>query len=458
MNAPRRGSSPPGSAHLAVLRLAWPITLAMLGETAIGLVGTKLVGRLGATALAAVGVGSCLYLLVFVTVLGFLRAVKILTSHALGAGQAEHCGRTAWVGAGFGLCLGAAGAAGLQLGHIWLPGMGIHPEVVGPAVEFLSARALGLPAACALAGIFEYRQGLGQVWGVTAVMVAGNLVHGVAAYGLIYGGLGLPALGLSGAGLGATASEVLQVLVAAGWLAVELRRRPAASSPPPALRAVVMDIVRLGLPTALHFGCEFLALVAFTAVLGALPQAQVAASQIAIAINRAAFLPGLAFGEAASVLVGQALGRGDVKACDRAVAAAMHLALAYMAACGVGFLLFGSRLAAAFTADVAVEAVVAQLLQVAALFQLLDGVNLVMRGALRGAKDVRATAAIGICVLWACVPTAAVVLGRWAHMGVVGGWVGFVLSDGIAAAAFSWRFYRAPWRRRHAVAPSGGLA
>ena len=431
-----------------VLALAWPITLAMFGETAIGLVDTKLVSGLGPTALAAVGVGNSLYMLVFVTVLGFMRAVKVSTSYAVGAGHAASTGRTAEVGAILGALMGLAGALVLQGGGVLLPAIGIRHEVVGPASQFLAVRALGLPASCAVAALLEHRQGLGQAWGVTATLVMGNVVNAVAAYALIHGVAGLPALGVRGAGIGASLSDLVQVIIATSWLVWQGARGLWRRAP---FMGVARELAALGLPTALHFGCEFLALVAFTSVLGSLAEAEIAANQVAVAINRTAFLPGIAFGEATCVLVGQALGRGDPAACRASVRAALVLALAFMAACALTFLLLGSVLADAFSTTPTVRATVIRLLRVAALFQLLDAVDVVMRGALRGARDVRWAATVGIITLWAFVPTSAVVLGRWANMGVLGGWMGFLVATALSAVLFTRR-----WRRLILAAEQGG--
>jgi MATE family multidrug resistance protein len=89
---------------------------------------------------------------------------------------------------------------------------------------------------------------------------------------------------------------------------------------------------------------------------------------------------------------------------------------------------------------------------IAAVFQVLDAVNIVLRGALRGAKDVRVVAFIGIGVIWLCVPTAALVLGRWAGWGAVGGWVGFVAETTLAAGLFYARWKSGRWRSEFVAA------
>src|SRR4030095_2259054 len=139
-----------------------------------------------------------------------------------------------------------------------------------------------------------------------------------------------------------------------------------------------------------------LAFTMFTAILGSLGSREIAAHQIALSTIRASFLPGLAVGEAASVLVGSTLGRRSLEEADRVTSAALITAMSFMAGCGVVFGLFGHGLGRAFTDDEAVVAIVRNLLVVAAVFQLLDAANIVLRSALRGAKDVRFVAIIGV--------------------------------------------------------------
>src|SRR5260370_1432440 len=130
-----------------------------------------------------------------------------------------------------------------------------------------------------------------------------------------------------------------------GWLRATsglLSRRSAStrpSSPPPAatLRTAIAEVASLGVPTGAQFGFEVLAFVTFTAILGTLPAEQIAAHQLALAMVRTSFLPGLAVGEAASVLVGQALGRHSLEEAERVTRQAMRIAVGFMAACGLLF-------------------------------------------------------------------------------------------------------------------------
>jgi MATE family, multidrug efflux pump len=248
------------------------------------------------------------------------------------------------------------------------------------------------------------------------------------------------------------AAECLEATLLLALLVRDIRRSGTyakARAELPLGRAIA-EVASLGVPTGAQFGSETLAFATFTAVLGTLGPTQVAAHQIALAALRASFLPGAAVSEAASVLVGQALGRRSPADADRTTRAALVLAVTFMAACGVVFAAAGDVIVRAFTGDEGVAQVARVLLRIAAAFQVVDAISIVLRGALRGAKDVRVPAIIGVAVVWTCVPTAAILLGRVMGLGAAGGWCGFLGETTLGAVFFALRWRRGAWRRRYA--------
>jgi MATE family multidrug resistance protein len=270
--------------------------------------------------------------------------------------------------------------------------------------------------------------------------IAANVVNAALGWSLIYGHAGLPALGVRGGAIASVTAEVLEAAALAALLVRDTRRsgdyaRARAELP---IAKAARELAAVGVPTGLQFGSEMLAMVTFTSVLGTLGAEQIAAHQIALAIIRLSFLPGgVAISEAVSVLVGQALGRRSVADADRVVAAALAVAVAFMATCGVLFAFAGQTIVAAFTEVAPVARVARTLLWIAAGFQV--------------------PAMIGVAVIWTCVPTAAVVLGRGLGWGAAGGWCGFVAETTIGAYLFAQRWRRGAWRGRYAPREEGPL-
>jgi MATE family multidrug resistance protein len=457
--AGRRRPADGGASSLReLLTLAWPIAAAMAGETVMGLVDTKLVGGLGAAALGGVGIGSTFMWLGYWVVFGVLRGVKIRTAHAVGERSPERGVRYTQAGVVIAVLWGLS---------VWLvarspswifANLGVDPAIVPYARDFFTAVTFGAPGACLVSAFTQHRQALGDSRTPMIVGIAGNVFNASLGYCLIYGHLGLPALGVRGAGYSTAATETMEAAAMALVFLRDARRAKGLVVIPLPMARALREVLALGIPTGLQFGAEILAFTTFTALLGSVGAEQLAAHQAALATIRTSFLPGVAVGEAASVLVGQALGRKSLREADRTTGAALFVATAFMAACGIVFAVFGRLLARAMTPDEHVALITQRLLLIAAVFQVLDAVNIVLRGALRGAKDVRVPAAIGIGVVWLCVPGAAYMLGKLAGWGAVGGWCGFVAETTLASVLFGLRWRKGAWRRAYAGEGASGDA
>jgi MATE family multidrug resistance protein len=416
----------------------------------MGLVDTKLVGHLGAHALAGVGFGLTLVYLAQSFVSGLMRGVKVHTAHAVGEAKrvhatgndaaAEHA-TFAQAGVVLGFC---AGLLILWAGRdvTWvLQALDVDVAIRPSARAFVAAITLGAPSACVQFAMVQYRQGLGDSRLPSRIMLAGNLLNLVLAFALVRGAGPLPAMGVRGAGYAtAIVLTVNALLLCAFGLP---RRLPPRGRRSGAWRAAVTKIARVGAPTGLQFALELGAFVVMTAIMGHMGSEQLAAHHIALMVLRSSFLPGVAVGEATSVLVGQALGHGRPAEARATVRAALALAISFMLACGAVFLVGGGSILGAFSDDPSVLPLAQRLLWLAAVFQVSDAVNIVMRGALRGAKDAATPAKIGIAVVWLTVPPAAYVLGYRLGLGVLGGWIGFLIESTAGAVLLGLR-----WRAR----------
>ncbi len=435
-----------------LVSLAAPIAAAMAGETVMGLVDTKLVGGLGPAALGGVGVAMTIAFFGYLTIFGLMRGVKVCVAHAVGQGLEHRTVRYAQAGIALGLTAGAAVWACTRDVTPLLRAIRVSPDLVPYASAFLAVFTIGAPASAVASALTHHRQALGDSRTPMVVGLAANVINALLGWCLIYGHAGLPALGVRGGAMATVTAEVVEAIALLTLLVRRTRRsgtyeRARAEIP---LRRAVREVAQLGVPTGLQFGSEMLAFATFTALLGTLGTEQIAAHQIALATIRTSFLPGTAVSEAASVLVGQALGRRSLADADRTTRAALLLAVSFMTSCGVLFGLGGGVLVRAFTDDPVVAAVARRLLLIAAGFQVLDAVSIVLRGALRGARDVRVPALIGVAVVWTCVPTAALLLGRVAGWGAAGGWCGFIAETTLGAVLFGARWRHGSWRRSYA--------
>lgn len=429
-----------------LLALAWPIAAAMLGESALGLVDTRLVGGLGAEALAGVGTATVLFFLVASISIGLMRGVKVRAAYAIGEDRPFDAIRYAQAGIIVGLLYGVFMVALTRNPEPLLRALGVESSTAVTAAAFIKARALGAPALCVIAAMVQYRQAVGDSRAAMLAGLGANIINASLGYVLIYGHLGMPRLGVSGAGYATAIAEWIEAFGLALYtlrLTAHEVRQPSLS-----LRAALREVAVLGVPTGAHFFAENLAFSTFTLVIGSMGAAEMAANQLAFNAIRVSFLPGFAVSEAACVLVGQALGRKDREEADRVTHVALTLAMGFMMACGVVFITAGPSIARFFSDDPRVIRVAAKLLTVAALFQALDAANMVLRGVLRAAKEVRFVAITGTTVAWLCIPGAAWLLGRQFGWGAVGGWWGFVAETTFASTLLWLRWSRGSWRKQ----------
>jgi MATE family multidrug resistance protein len=437
-----------------LVALAWPIAAAMLGDTLLGLVDTKLVGGLGPAAIGGVGVATMLMFLNYSMIFGLMRAVKVRTSFAVGEKRPQDGVRYATAAAALGAIIGVVV---FVLGRDTTPILRLlrlDASMIPFARDFFATVTWGAPAVGALQSLVNHRQAIGDVRRPMIVGLGANVFNAFLAYGLIYGHWGLPALGVRGSGYATASTQWVELAALAALVLSEKTER---SSLP--FRQAVREIVGIGVPGGLQAAGEILAFNAFTAILGSIGAAQMAAHQISLVTIRTSFLPGIAIGEASCILVGRALGRRCLSEADRANRAALTLAVGFMATCGIIFGTFGGAIAHAFTDDGEVASIARNLLIVAALFQVLDAFNVVLRGSLRGAEDVRVPAFLGLAIVWTCVPTAALILGKIAGWGAFGGWCGFLGETTLSTILFGRRWSRGAWRKKYEgePAPVAGL-
>ena len=166
-----------------------------------------------------------------------------------------------------------------------------------------------------------------------------------------------------------------------------------------------------------------------------------------------------ALAEAASVLVGQAVGAARLELVQPVARRALALGAAYTALCTVGFLLAASPLADALGAqDGPVHDTTCSLIRISALFLVADAANVIARGVLRGVGDVVYPAIIGVVTAWVVTPPLAAALGLGLDWGVTGGWLGLTLEIIVGAALLWWRLARGQWHAAAATTRERTLA
>lgn len=424
-----------------LIRLSWPIAVSMLSYSLMSLVDTMFVGHMGSDALAGVGLGAVLSMSTLMFGIGLVRGAKTLISQAMGAGRREEYG--AYLGASLllGVMYSLLALAVAQGMAFWLSS-GHADASHQHASLYLHVRSLGAPFVMTYMAVREARYGKGDAH---SPMMA-TLMANVANVGLNVLFVLVLRMGVFGSALAtciAHGVEALVLVVVQAREGFDIRRTT---------RAHIRALRDVGVPSGVQFALEMGAFAVLTTIVSLTGAVNMAAHQVALNVIHLSFLPAFALGEAAAVLSGNAVGAGRSELVHVVAKSGLRIAGAYTGACTVLFVVLSGVIGKVFTDEVPVQHLVATLLIIAACFQVADAANMVARGVLRGAGDVRVPALIGVITAWVMSPPVAWFLGIVLHMGAVGAWLGLTAEIFVGAAVLWWRLLRGP-QRRSLIAP-----
>lgn len=415
------------------LPIAVPVALSYLGIMLLGVVDLMLVGKLGPVAQGAVGIGTSVFTWFLVFGIGLLSSMDYFVSIALGADRPRDAARSLTQGLILGTALGLPLTALLVWISEHLEWMGIHPEVAPHAAAYLRVLSVSLWPVYVFAAARSYLQALHRAWEGFAILVAANLINYWLNLKLI------DSMGVTGS---AWATVLSRFLMAIAMLWATLRLAKIQSSDwRPELRHQ-MELVRLGLPAGLQSTAEAGVFALSTILAGRLDPLSLAAHQIVLNLASMTFIVPLGIGTAAAVCVGFFLGRNDRRAAAVQGWTALGWTLAFMACTGVLFGTLGQRLLGVYTSDPSVLALAWKVLVIAAFFQLSDGTQTVLTGALRGWGDTHSAFYANVAGHWLVGLPLGLLLGFTFHKGIFGIWLGLATGLTLVAAALLWTWYR----------------
>lgn len=433
---PRRGDL----SELA--RLALPVALVMVSTMAMGVVDTIMVGRVSAADLAGVALGHLYFYGAVVLGMGTLFALDPVISQAVGAGDTAGIARGVQRGAVLALVLTLLSTCLLLPAGPVLRFLRQPDEVVPLAAGYALVSIPGVLAFHGFNILRQTLQAMGRVAPILVTVVLANLANVFFNWVLIFGNLGFPAMGAVGSGWATSLSRWFMILVLA-WVAWPLLRPTLVPVRPDVLRlAPLARLVRLGAPIGGQQFLEFGVFGAAGILMGWMGTVAMASHQVALNLASLTFMVPLGVAQAGSVLVGQAVGRGDAPAARRAAGGAVVGGAAFMAVTAVVFLSIPEALARVYTADPQVLALAALLIPIAGVFQVFDGIQVVGLGVLRGVADTRWPMIINLVGFWGVGLPMSAVLGFRTAMGPQGIWTGLALGIGAVAVLLMLRVRR----------------
>lgn len=425
-------------------RIAGPLVVGQLSQVGMGFTDTVMAGQLGAVDLAAVAIGSTLWVPIYLACAGVMMALSPNVAYLEGAGRYNAIAmlyrQSLWLSAALALL------AVVLTSHVgaFMHWIGVDRSVVPITEEYLLAVTWGMPAACFYMGQRFVSEGIGHTRPVMYIQLLGLLANALGNYIFMYGALGNPAMGAVGAGW----SSALVLSLMAGAMLIYVLTRPRYrlyrlfSQLEWPRTTELVSLLRLGLPIA---AVTLLEVGLFTAVgllMGSLGATAIAAHQIALNYAALMFMVPLGISMATTVRVGQAIGANNRKRARIAGFSGMGMATGVMLVSALIMLSMPDVIIGMYTSDQSVAALAKSLLLIAAMFQLSDGLQTGALGALRGLKDTRFPVLVTLVAYWAAGLPLAWYLGIGLSIGPRGLWVGLVVGLSLAAVLLSMRFYR----------------
>ncbi|WP_163379908.1 MATE family efflux transporter [Cyclobacterium sp. SYSU L10401] len=424
-------------------RLAYPVMLSQLGQVMVGVADNVMVGRLGATPLAAASLANSIFFLILMFGIGISMAVTPMVAAADGEGKKGRIGRLLNHGMvinGFSAFVLFLFILGISSGLKFLK----QPEeVVVLAIPYLLIIAFSLVPFMFFQTYKQFIEGLSQTKQAMYITVIFNLLNIGLNWLLIYGNWGFPELGLNGAGWATLISRILMAWVIYLYVTRSGRYKKLlqAFNAKNIRFSIIKKMVQIGIPTGLQFVFEVGAFSTAAIMMGWIGVNALAAHQIAINLASISYMMASGLSAAAMVRVGNQLGKRDISKLRTVGFSIFGMVAIFMLSFAIVFLLTRNQLPLLYINDVQVVEMAASLLVIAAFFQLSDGLQVVGLGALRGLSDVKVPTLVTLVAYWVIgLPLGyflAFGLG-WEEMGI---WSGLLIGLTLTAIMLIYRFH-----------------
>ncbi len=424
------------------LHLAMPVVISQIGQVSVSLIDNMMVGHVGTTELAASAFANNVFMVGMFFGMGITFGLTPLAGNSFGNGKLNEVviwlknGIFTHLFTGFGLNLIMAGV------YFLLPYMGQTPEVVKLAKPYYLLLCLSYLPFMLFFSLKQFFEGTGNTKIAMHITISANIINIVFNYLLIFGKFGFPEMGLNGAGAGTLISRVAMPLL----FFVYIIKTPVFKNYFVLAHQELFDkqkiirLLKIGIPIAFQIIVEGIAFSIGAIMMGWLGEVQLAAHQVAIGLASFTYMISLGISQANTIRVSHQMGVKDYKALKMAAFASTHLVLVFMSTMGIVFILARNYLPFLFTMDTEVIKIASGLLIIAAIFQVFDGLQVVMLSTLRGMADVKLPMFIAFFAYMVLGIPASYLMAFQLVLGPQGIWYGYLIGLGAAGILFWFRF------------------
>lgn len=429
-----------------ILQLAIPIIIAQLSQTAMGFVDTLMAGRYGAEDLAAVALGSGIWLPVSISLGGILIAITPSVAQLVGANRTQATPATLHHGLLCALLTSVIACLILQNSKLILTHMEISTVLMQKTADYLRAVSWGVPAMMFYQCCRSYCEGFGKTRPLMKIGIFALLCNIPLNYIFIYGKFGLPEMGGVGCGW-ATAAVMWIMAICAGlhlhrstlFSPLQLLRRRSAFQP-----ELIKSLLLLGIPIGFTLLIEVSMFSVIALIIARLGTTVLSAHQITLSFSGLVFMIPLSIAMALTIRTGQLIGSGDAHQARIAGNTGLLITtLGAILSC-TSISLLATEIATLYTTESAIIRLASNLLLIAAIFQIPDAIMTTCAGILRGYKDTTRPLLMVFTAFWVIGLPSGYSLGMTdifgPAMGAAGFWYSLVLGLTVGAILLLFRY------------------
>jgi MATE family multidrug resistance protein len=426
------------------LSLAIPVVISQLGHVLVQTSDTIIVGHFAGTVpLAAVALANGIFTIALVIGLGISYGITPLIAQHNGRGNFAECGRllsnSLFINIITGLVLFTLTwlASSFLLDHLHQ-----NPAVVIQAKPFLFLLGLSVIPMLVFNTFKQFAEGLGFTKQAMSISIWGNIFNICLGIVLVKGMFGISPMGVKGVGYSTLADRCIMAIVMSAYVfrSINFKKYLKEFVLTNISRLRCLEILKIGAPVALQYTFEITAFSVAGILIGTIGYKQQAAHLIALNLAAITYMMSSGFSAAAAIKSGKHFGGNDHQKLRHSAISSYHIVLVFMCITAFIFTMFNHLLPWIYTSDRVVIDIAAQLLIIAALFQLFDGTQVVGLGILRGMGDVNIPTVITFLAYWVVGLPVGYILGLQMHLGVKGVWYGLVLGLAVSSILLFFRF------------------
>ena len=423
-------------------KIAYPIVLGQLGHISVGFIDNIMVGKLGAAPLAAVSLTNSLLFIAFSVGIGFTLAITPLISEANGSKNYQNGQKIFIHGVLLSLILGILLCSFLFFAKPFTKYLDQPKEVLAHVFPYFDILTISMLPMLLFQAYKQFSDGLSKTKYAMWATIIANLINVLLNYLLIYGKFGFPKMGLTGAGIGTLVSRTMMLVLMIYFIRKKSVFQPFITK----IRfkylekKTIQKFIRLGYPTALQMLFEigiFAGGILFSGMIGTNAQA---ANQICLNLSTMTFMISMGLSITATIRVGNYKGKKDFISLKNAAYSLFLLMILMDILFAMVFITLKDILPWAYVNDLSVIQIASNLLIISGLFQIPDGIQIVLLGCLRGLQDVKTPMLITFISYWLIGIPICYFLGLHTNLKTLGIWIGLFISLTITAYFLYIRF------------------